>query len=157
MKRSETLETLNRRWKGACKILLKEEVGDVWEFDRYLDGMIEANRHEKSYVSGKDVVLGVKEYAADARFVSFDEIDYGEKYAPVPLESADGIGALVSALSGRFAYAGNLVIGKSSHVEKSANISDSHYIYDSALYGDCKYMYKSTLGRLNEDLFGSHG
>jgi hypothetical protein len=42
-------------------------------------------------------------------------------------------------------------------VEKSANISDSHYIYDSALYGDCKYMYKSTLGRLNEDLFGSHG
>ncbi len=155
--KSETLEALNRRWKGACKILLKGEVGDIWEFDRYLDGMIEVNRHEKSHVSGKGVVLGIKEYAADARFVSFDEIDYGKKYASVPLEGATDISSLVSALSGRFAYAGNLVIGKSSHVERSANISDSHYVYDSALYGDCKYMYKSTLGRLNEDLFGSHG
>jgi len=154
---SETLEALNRRFKGACKILLKGEVGDIWEFDGWLDGMIEKNRHEKSYRSGKEVFLGVKEYAANARFVSFDEIDYGAKYPPVKLEGAQGIENIVKLLRGRFAYAGNLVIGKSSHVERSANISDSHFVYDSALYGDCKYLHKSTLGRLNEDLFGSHG
>ena len=157
MARSETLEALNRRFSGACKILLKQSVGDLWEFDSWLDGMIEKNRLEKSCVSGKEVVLGIKEYAADARFVSFDEIDYGKKYAPALSGKEDGMAALICALSDRFMYAGNLVIGKSSHVERSANISDSHYMRDCALYGDCKYMYKSTLGRLNEDLFGSHG
>jgi len=157
MARSETLETLNRRFHGACKILLKGEVGDLWEFDEWLDGMIEKNRLEQSCISGKQVFLGIKEYAADARFVSYDEIDYGKKYAKEGLAHMGSIGSLINAVSDRFMYAGNLVIGKSSHVERSANISDSHYVYDSALYGDCKYLHKSTLGRLNEDLFGSHG
>ena len=157
MARSETLVTLNRRFKGACKILLKAEVGDIWEFDEWMEGMIEKNRLEKSCVSGKEVVLGIKEYARDARFVSFDEIDYGKKYAGTSLAGIGSMDALIASLSDRFMYAGNLVIGKSSHVERSANISDSHYVYDSALYGDCKYLHKSTLGRLNEDLFGSHG
>ncbi|MCX6769622.1 MAG: hypothetical protein NT051_02995 [Candidatus Micrarchaeota archaeon] len=157
MARSETLNILNRRFKGACKILLREEIGEVWEFDEWLEGMIEKNRIEKSCVSGKDVVLGIKEYAKNAKFVSFDEIDYGKICGKEGLGGIKSMDGLISALSGRFMYAGNLVIGKSSHVEKSANISDSHFVYDSALYGDCKYLHKSTLGRLNEDLFGSHG
>jgi hypothetical protein len=103
------------------------------------------------------VVLGIKEYAKNARFLSFDEIDYGKKYPQLPLNDLKSTASVMDLVRDRFAYAGNLVIGKSSHVEKSANISDSHYVYDCALYGDCKYMYKSTLGRLNEDLFGSHG
>ena len=69
MPRSETLEALNRRFHGACKILLKEEVGDVWEFDGWLEGMIEKNRLEKSCVSGKEVVLGIKEYARVKKLV----------------------------------------------------------------------------------------
>jgi len=154
---SETLETLDRRFRKCCKVLLHEEAGGLLEFDEWLDGMIEKNRVEKSCVSGKEVVLGIKEYAKDARFISFDEIDYGRKYPQSGMAGNEGIEALIGSLKDRFIYAGNLVIGKCSHVEKSANISDSHYMYDCALYGDCKYMYKSTLGRLNEDLFGSHG
>ena len=154
---SETLRVLDRRWRNACKILLKEEVGQLSEFSGWLEGMIDSNRHEKSSISGKDVSLGVKEYAADARFMSFDEVDFGKKYAPAPLGGADGIGQIASLLSDRFIYVGNLVIGNSRNVERSANISDSFFVYDSALYGDCKYLYKSTLGRLNEDMFGSHG
>jgi len=157
MTEKETLEVLNRRWKNACRILLKQEIGELKEYDKWLEGMIEKNRVEKSCVSGKDVSLGIKEYAKDARFISFDEIDFGKKYSPIDISNANSIKAFVSSFKDRFIYSGNLVIGKSSHVERSANISDSHYVYDSALYGDCKYMYKSTLGRLNEDLFGSHG
>ena len=81
---SETLRVLDRRWRNACKILLKEEVGQLSEFSGWLEGMIDSNRHEKSSISGKDVSLGVKEYAADARFMSFDEVDFGKKYAPAP-------------------------------------------------------------------------
>ena len=139
--KSETLEALNRRWKGACKILLKQEIGDVWEYDDWLSGMIDANRHEKSALTGKDVALGIKEYAKNARFISFDEIDFGKKYSQVPPEKFAGLSQAVSALTDRFLYCGNLVIGNCGNVEKSTNISDSFFVYDSAQYGDSKYLY----------------
>ena len=118
--------------------------------------MIDSNRHEKSCVSGKEVSLGVKEYAADARFMSLDEVDFGKQFPPARLEGAS-LASAISRLSDRFVYVGNLVIGNSGNVERSANISDSFFVYDSALYGDCKYLYKCTLGRLCEDCFGTHG
>ena len=153
---SETLRVLDRRWRNACRVLFREDVGPLSDFGPWLDGMIDSNRHEKSCVSGKEVSLGVKEYAQSARFISLDEVDFGSKYPRAQLEDAS-LDSVVSALSGRFIYAGNLVTGNSGNVERSTNISDSFFIYDSAHYGDSKYLHKCTVGRVCEDCFGTHG
>ena len=153
---SETLRVLDRRWRNACKVLFKEDVGPLSDFGDWLDGMIDSNRHEKSAVSGKEVSLGVKEYAANALFISLDEVNFGKKYQSADLGGAS-LDSAISLLSGRFLYAGNLVTGNSGNVERSTNISDSFFVYDSAHYGDSKYLYKCTVGRVCEDCFGTHG
>ncbi len=153
---SETLRVLDTRFRNCCKVLFREEVGGVLEFDSYLSGLIEKNRSEESFVSGKAVELGIKEYAKGSRFISFDEVDFKKKYEPVSLDSVDGMDSLVSVFGDRLAYCGNVVLGNSKYVEKSANISDSFYVYGSALYGDSKYLYNCTVGRLSSDLFGVH-
>ena len=152
---SETLPVLDRHWRGACRVIFGEEMGGLSQYGQWLEGMIDGNRHEESCVSGKDVVLGIKEYAKDARFISFDEVDFSKKYAQVG--NALDTKTLIGALSDRFIYAGNLVIGNSGNVEKSTNMSDSFFIYDSAHCGDSKYLYKCTLGRICENCFGTHG
>lgn len=152
----EVLNTLNNRFRNCCRVLLGEEAGDVWEFDSWLGGLTDPNRKEKSHISGKGVELGIKEYAENARFVSFDEIDFLKRLPKVDLGQVKGLDSLVALHRDRFAYCGNVVIGNCGHVEKSTNISDSFFVYDSALYGDSKYLYKCTVGRESSDLFGVH-
>jgi hypothetical protein len=65
--------------------------------------------------------LEVEEYAKGSRFVSFDEVDFVKAYPALPLDSVDSLDALVSLFSSRLAYCGNVVLGNSSFVEKSAN------------------------------------
>jgi hypothetical protein len=152
----ETLRVLDNRFRNCCRVLFREEVGGVGEFDSYLSGLIDANRREESFVSGKGVELGIKEYAKGSRFVSFDEVDFKRKHEPVSLGPVDGLGSLVSLFGDRLAYCGNVVIGNSRCVEDSTNISDSFYVYGSALYGDSKYLYNCSVGRESSDLFGVH-
>ena len=154
---SETLAILDKRWRSACKVLFRQDIGPLSGYDGWLDELIDRNRHEKSCVSGKDVVLAIKEYSKGARFVSLDELDFNEKYVSIPFEDADNLESLLAIIRDRLVYTGNLITGNSGHVEKSTNISDSFFVYDSAQYGDSKYLYKCTVGRVCEDCFGTHG
>ncbi len=153
---SETTDALNAHFGNCCRVLFREDVGPVSKFDSYLCGLIDANRSEKSVVSGKGVELGVKEYSRNSRFVSFDEVDFGKGYPAIPLDSVDSLESLVSLFSSRLAYCGNVVLGNSRFVEKSTNISDCFYVYGSSLYGDSKYLYNCSVGRESSDLFGVH-
>ena len=64
---SEILRVLDRRWRIACKSLFGEEIGELSDYSGWLEGMIDRNIRKKSALSGKEVTIAVKEYAARAR------------------------------------------------------------------------------------------
>ncbi|MCX6778085.1 MAG: hypothetical protein NT157_04335 [Candidatus Micrarchaeota archaeon] len=154
---SETLAVLDKRWRTACKVVFKEDVGPLSDYYKWLDELIDKNRHEKSCISGKDVTIAIKEYHKDAKFIGFGEVDFNKEYPPLSINEIKDIDSLISAIRDRVCYCGNIIIGNCGHVEKSANISDSFFVYDSAQYGDSKYLFKCTVGRICEDCFGTHG
>lgn len=154
---SEPLDTLDRRWRAACRILFKQEVGPLSDFIPYLEGLIEPNAHRKSSISGKDVAYALREYSEGSKWISFDEIDYSKKYAPLDTASISSLESLVSTVSDRCYYAGNVILGNSGKVERCSNISDSFFMYDSAIMGDSKYLASCIVGRLDEDCFGTYG
>lgn len=154
---AEPLDTLDRRWRSACKILFKQEVGPLSDFLPYLEGLIEPNLHRKSSVSGKDVAYAVREYAEGSKWISFDEVDFNKKFEKLNINEIKDIDALLEAVSERVYYTGNVILGNSGRVERSSNISDSFFMRDSAIMGDSKYVASCIVGRLDEDCFGTYG
>ena len=154
---ANTSETINTRWKNACRVLFGEEVGDITKFVPWLTRLNEPVYHRKTSISGKEVSYAHIDYSEKSKWISFDEIDFGKKYSPLSINEIKDIDSIVSALSDRFYYAGNVILGNSGFVEKSANISDSFYMYETTGLTDSKYIGYSTHGRLNEDCFGCNG
>lgn len=154
---AEPLDTLDRRWRAACRILFRQEVGALSEFMPYLEELIAPNLYRKSSISGKEVAYGIKRYAEGSKWISFDEIGFGKKFEPLGINEIKDLDSLVSAVSERAYYAGNVLLGNCSNVERSTNITDGHYIYNSAIFGDSKYLANCFYGRLAEDCFGTYG
>ncbi|HQT45432.1 MAG TPA: hypothetical protein PLO51_05615, partial [Candidatus Micrarchaeota archaeon] len=92
-----------------------------------------------------------------SKLASFGEAMAGIKFKPLSINEIKDIDSLVSGLSDRFYYAGSSVLGNSGFVEKSSNITDSFYMYETGKLSDCKYVAFATLGRLCEDNFGGNG
>jgi hypothetical protein len=153
----EPLDTLDRRYRAACKVLFKQEVGPLSEFVPYLDGLIEPNMHRKSSISGKDVAYSLHEYSEGSKWISFDEIDFGKKYAPIDAGAITGLNSLLAAISGRVYYTGNVILGNSKFVESSSNVTDSFFMHNTSRLSDCKYCASTIVGRLCEDSFGVYG
>ena len=152
----EVLEVLDRRWRSACKIVFKEEIGPMADYVPWLRELIQPNIHRKSSVSGKDVAYTNREYEEGSKWISFDEIEFGRKFAPLTINEIKDIDSLASAVSERAYYAGNIILGNSGNIEKSTSINDSFFMHETAHLGDCKYLAYCTLGRLCEDCFGTH-
>ncbi|MEM2137802.1 MAG: hypothetical protein QW568_01825 [Candidatus Anstonellaceae archaeon] len=151
------LDTLEKRWRSTCRVIFKEEVGSLSEFVPWLKLYNEPIVQRKSSLSGKEVTYAISSYKENSKWVSFEEIDFGKRFAPVSLNDVKDIDSLVEALADRFYYTGNVILGNSGYVEKSSNISDSFYMYDTGKLTDSKYVAYSTLGRLDEDCFGCNG
>ena len=62
----------------------------------------------------------------------------------------------MEALQERFYYCGNIVLGNSKFVEKSSNVTDSFFVYDSVKISDCKNIAYSQYLRLCENIFGTN-
>ncbi len=154
---SRTLEELDKRWRAACRVVFKEEVGPLDEYAKWLEGLTIPNVMRKSSMSGKDVAYAIKEYSEGSRWISFDEIDYGAKYAPLDINQIKDLDSLVSAVSERAAYAGNVILGNSGQVEKSSNITDSFFMLNTAMFADCKNLAYCSRGRLCKECFGVYG
>ncbi|MCX6771670.1 MAG: hypothetical protein NTX79_06455 [Candidatus Micrarchaeota archaeon] len=153
------LPVLQKRWDSTCRVLFGKEVGRLEEFGPWLSDMGERLVHRKSAVSGNDVTYAIRDYAEGSRWISFDEIDFTKKAAPLPagIDGINNIGLIVSLLQGRFYYAGSAVLGNSQYVEKSSGITDCFYMLQTGKLTECKYIAYSVLGRLNEDGFGVNG
>jgi hypothetical protein len=151
---SETLDVLDKRWRGACKVLFKEEVGSLQDFSPWLSGLTEKVTHHKSHLSGKDVSCAPTAYAGGSRFLSFDEVDFNKKFEPLNINEIKDIDSIIGALGERASYSGNIVFGNSGHIEKSSNINDSFYLHEIARCGNSKYIAHGSIMRYDEDCFG---
>jgi hypothetical protein len=134
------------------------EVGELSEFADWLSDGLELTYSAKSALSGKPVSYSSKKYLKDAKWISFEEVDFGKKFElpeSLKLDEIKDIDSIAQVLSDRFQYTGNVILGNSAFVDGSSNISDSHYIYNSSQSGDSKYLAYSNLSRLCEYIFGS--
>jgi hypothetical protein len=148
---------INGAWKGACKALFKDEIGELGQFAAYLRRHIEPVSSRKSAVSGKDIAIFEEGFCPSARFIDNGEIAQFEKInhgARLDLDEIKDIDSIIGAVSDRFAYAGNILLGECSGIEGSNRCTDSHAIKDSQEMIGCKYSAYSTLLRDCEYSFG---
>ncbi|MEW5997113.1 MAG: hypothetical protein AB1657_06015 [Candidatus Micrarchaeota archaeon] len=149
---SQVYEHLNKSWKDACKILLKEEVGNLNEYEGWLSEWLEPSRMRKS-PSGEDV-LTVGDYCDSASFVPFSGIDLMKKYPPLSINEIKDIDSILSATQERIYYAGNIVLGKSSNVEESTGIEDCNFALRSHSCNSSQDIAFCTQMREDRSLFG---
>ncbi|MBS3069355.1 hypothetical protein J4441_03235 [Candidatus Micrarchaeota archaeon] len=146
-----------KKWQGLCRLIFKEEIGPLSLYAKWLCELNEPIVRRKSCISGKEVAYAIGEYAQDAKWISLDEVDFSKKWEALSINSIKDIESLVEALSERFYYAGNVVLGNCDNVQNSSNISDSYNIYDCSAFGNSKNLCHCTYGRLSEDSMGCNG
>ena len=154
---SQTYDYLNKAWKSTCKILFGEEIGELESYRDWLTEYVTQPKEEKSAVSGESVSLASHDYSQTAKFIGFGEIDFGKQFEPLSINEAKDIDSIVEALRGRLFYSGNIILGNSKFVEKSANVVDSHFVYSSTIISDSKYAAYSYMLRKCSHMFGVHG
>ncbi len=148
-------EELNKKWKLTSKLIFGDEVGELNDFEDWLSDSLELTYSQKSAISGKPVTYSSDKYSKDSKWISFEEVDFSKKFEPLELDSLKDIDSIAQAIRDRIYYTGNVVLGNSGFIEKSSNISDSWYCYNSTRTGDSKYVAYSNLARLCECVFGT--
>ncbi|MFA6489512.1 MAG: hypothetical protein WCT52_02420 [Candidatus Micrarchaeia archaeon] len=154
---SQIDETLDRRWRNACKVLFKEDIGSLSNYAAWLMKNTEPVVHRKSSVSGKDITYAIGAYPEGAKWIGLDEIDLHRKFAPLTIDETKDVESIATAIQDRLYYTGNIVLGNSGFVKNCSSISDSFYMHEAGKLGDSKYLAYCTVGRLNEDCFGCNG
>ncbi|MFA5105767.1 MAG: hypothetical protein WC506_02285 [Candidatus Micrarchaeia archaeon] len=152
---SETFNILDRQWKSTCRLVFGGEVGTLADYQKWLSQRADPIYYFDSAITGKQVAFASNNYAKGSKRISLEEVDFGKKFEPVPINDMKDVESLFQAVSDRAYYAGNVILGNSKFIEKSTNISDSFYVYGSSRMGDSKYIAHSSMGRLCEYVFGS--
>lgn len=154
---SRTLEVLDGKWHDVCKVLFGAEACSFSECENWLKEFVEPLSYNRSSISGKEVISAPTSYSKDAKWLSFEEVNFSKKFEPLSINDVKDIDSLLDAISERVYYSGNIVFGNSSYIEKSSNLNDSHYIYGVGRHGNSKYIAYCAIGRLNENCFGCNG
>lgn len=149
----ETYGKLNRAWKSTCRIVLGDEIGDVNDYEHWLNEYNWPVTEEKTH-EGKMVYLSVDDYCKSAKFGRFSELNWAKKYGPLSINELKDIDSIVTAVQDRITYTGNIILGKSEAIEKCSNILDCFYAYNSSHISDSKYIACSNALIYNEYLFG---
>ncbi|MCX6770553.1 MAG: hypothetical protein NTX79_00705 [Candidatus Micrarchaeota archaeon] len=149
------LEELDKRWRQTCSVVLKGEVGPLPDFEQWLSERADPIYHAQSSLSGKEVSFSSSSYCEGSKRVALGEVSFEKKQAALPVDDLKDIDSLISSLQERFSYAGDIVLGNCSSVERSTNVSDSHFIYGSSRIGDSKYIAYSSMARLCDHVFGT--
>lgn len=150
-------DQLNKAWKSTCKVLLGEEIGELKEYEEWLRENIPVFGKRKSYISGKEVILSLDEYCKKANFVSLGEIKE-KTIDPLTINEIKDIDRIVEAISDKWEYTGNKILGKSSFIDSSDLVFDSHYVLDSTYTKNSSFIFGSEGFRENSKyVFGSIG
>ena len=148
---------INNAFKSACKVILGEEIGELSGYANWLYEKNGPRIVKKSYLSGSDVVFAAEEYQVVSQAARLDEFDMSKQYAPISINDLKDIDSLISAISQRAVFCGNIVLGNSSNVEQSTVITDSNHILHSERAAFCKYVAYSTRGSYSENIYGCKG
>jgi hypothetical protein len=151
-----TYEELNKQWKATCKIVLGEEIGELADYRKWLLDLNDPRFVKKSSVSGKEVVLTSGAFHDQTAFIGMDEVDFNKKIEPLTIDEIKDVDSILEAVGERVHYCGNIVLGNSQFVEKSSNITDSHFVYDSVKIDASKNIAYSQYLRLCENVFGTN-
>ncbi len=149
--------TLDKAWKSTCKIVLKDEIGDLQDYRDYLKKYTDPMESKRSFLSGTDVSISSGRFGSDARFLSNSEVaEYDRKLSAMPLDinSIKDMDSLVEAVSERVCYAGNIVLGNSAHVALSHRVVNTNYALECQDIYDGKYVAYSSSMRSPEYFFG---
>lgn len=130
---------LNKGWKSTCRILFKEELGELDEYADWLSGYQRPKTKKESCVSGMEVILEGNDYHDKGRFISSGEIR--EHSRPLTINEIKDIDSIAQAVSERWMYAGNKILGNCELVEASDLVTDSRNIYDSANIERCSEVF----------------
>jgi len=152
---SALLLELDKKWRQTCSIVLKGDVGPLGDYKEWLSKRADPIFHFPSSLSGKEVSFSSGNYCEGSKRIALGEISFEKKQAVLPMDDLKDIDSILSSLQERFSYAGDIVLGNCSNVEKSSNVSDSHFIYGSSRIGDSKYIAYSSMGRLCDHVFGT--
>ncbi|MFH1448048.1 MAG: hypothetical protein ABIG39_04235 [Candidatus Micrarchaeota archaeon] len=148
---------LNKAWKSTTRIIFGEGLGELRDYEDWLKEYVDSLRVESSAVSKSNVHLAIKDYCKGAKFMSFEEVEFGKKFDPLNINEIKDIESIAEAIQERCHYTGNVVLGNSRFVQGSSNIVDSNYVYNSIIVSDSKYVaYCDTL-KMQAYSFGLYG
>ncbi len=156
---TEPYDTLNSRWASTCKVIFGQEAGELSRYADYLQGRSRPPVKHKSNLSGHEVAFVPTGAEEKGPFQSLGEVDWKKTYAPLPINQLKDIDSILAAISERFVYTGDIVLGKSAHVQASSDIIDSHYVLESTQISFSKYVAYSYCLEYGDCIFGSqnHG
>ncbi len=150
----QTYDKLNDAWKTTCNILFKDSVGELKDYEVWLRQYLDEKNLKQSKLSNKDVYLSNHEYSDKSKFIGYDEIDFNKKYEPLNINEIKDIDSIVEAVQERIYYTGNVVLGNSHYVQKSCNVLDSCYVYESNRAYNSKCLAYTDLTTDGKYLFG---
>lgn len=152
---SEAYTELDRQWKSTCRAVLGGEIGGLDEFAAYLSSMNDPLSVRRT-ANGENVVMTSSSYCTGSQVQDMGNVDFMKKFEPLSINEIKDIDSLISAVSERAVYSGNIVIGNSKFVESSSEVSDSFFVYKSVRISGCKNAAYSQWMRLSENLFGTN-
>jgi hypothetical protein len=138
---------LDKGWKSTCRVLFGRDIGELREYDEWLSEYIASNSKRKSCFSGKEISVQNESYPENARFMSSGEIS-DQTMEPLTIDEIKDIDSIVEAVSGKWAYSGNKILGNSKFIESSDLVVDSQYISGSGNMTGCSYAHSCFNGRL---------
>jgi len=150
---SPVYNELNKAWKVTCKVLFGEEIGELKEYEEWLKEVLPEFGRRKSYISGKETTFTLNEYCDDARFVSMDEIKE-KAIDPLTINEIKDIDSIIEAISNKWEYTGNKVLGNSTFVESSDAVRDSHYVRESIAVNRSSHQFAVTYANDSRYCFG---
>jgi hypothetical protein len=154
---TEVYNELNKAWNATCKVLFGEEIGELKEYEEWLKEYMPVTGKRKSHISGKEVTVTFDEYCKDARFVSLDEAKE-KSIEPLTINEIKDIDSIVEAISEKWEYVGDRILGKSTFIKSSDIVFDSHYVLDSSHIENSQYIFGSRGVRdSSKYVFGSIG
>lgn len=142
----------NRAFKDTCRVLFKEEIGELCEFEEYLKECMFPFQVLKSHISGRDVVVPAY-YPQKARIISQDEVG-GLEFSPLDVNQVKDIDTLLEAVNENVRYCGNRLFGKNENVGYVDNAIDCMNVLYSHNTWKCKNSAFLSCTRENEYSFG---
>ncbi|MBI5228067.1 hypothetical protein HY988_05750 [Candidatus Micrarchaeota archaeon] len=150
---SEVYSQLNKEWKTTCRILLGEEIGELNDYEEWLNEYKPKAGKRNSAISGNKVMLCSDIYNAKANFVSAKELREGK---PLTINEVKDIDSIIEAVKEKWVYVGDRILGHSKFVESSDLVIDSHYVENSINITQSSNISDSFLIRLDsKNIFGS--